>query len=32
LRETQPQRLSDMLKALHAGKKDVIAQWEALQA
>ncbi len=32
LRETQPQRLDDMLKALHAGDKDVIAQWEDLQA
>lgn len=32
LRETQSQRLDDMLKALHAGDADVIAQWEDLQA
>lgn len=32
LRDTQPQRLDEMLKALHAGDKDVIAQWEDLQA
>lgn len=31
-RETQPQRLNDMLKGLHAGDKNVIAQWEDLQA
>jgi hypothetical protein len=32
LRENQPQRLDDMLKALKAGDKDVISQWEDLQA
>ncbi|WAK02308.1 neuraminidase-like domain-containing protein [Methylobacter sp. YRD-M1] len=31
-RETHPQRLDDMLKALHAGNQNVIAQWEDLQA
>jgi hypothetical protein len=32
LREALPQRLDAMLKALQAGDKDVIAQWEDLQA
>lgn len=32
LRENQPQRLDDLLKALNAGDKDAIAQWEDLQA
>lgn len=31
LRETQPQRLDDMLKALNNGDKNVIAQWDDLQ-
>jgi hypothetical protein len=31
LRETQPQRLDDMLKALNSGDKNVIAQWDDLQ-
>ncbi|MER9203435.1 neuraminidase-like domain-containing protein [Mesorhizobium sp. M0933] len=32
LRENQPQRLDDLLKALNAGDKDAIGQWEDLQA
>jgi hypothetical protein len=32
LRQTQPQRLDEMLKALHAGDANAIAQWEDLQA
>jgi hypothetical protein len=32
LRETQPKRLDQMLQELHAGKSDVVAQWDDLQA
>ena len=31
-RAAQPQRLDEMLKALHAGDQNAIAQWEDLQA